>query len=239
MDALDRAAGSQAGAAAHCPDRPFMEVSAAMSKQSGNLLGGAAAAVAGERPASAAEAIREALGSRSIVLVGMMGAGKTSVGRRLSQRLGMPFADADAEIERAAGMSIPEIFTTHGEESFRTGERRVVARLLDAGPQVLATGGGAWINAETRERVRQSGVAVWLKADLDVLMRRVRKRSNRPLLRTEDPEATMRALIAERYPVYALADITVVSLDAPHDAVVDEILGALAVWLGGRKEEAC
>ncbi len=216
-----------------------MEVSAAMSKQAGNLLGGAAA-VAGERPpAGDPEAIREALGTRSIVLVGMMGAGKTSVGRRLSQRLGIPFADADAEIERAAGMSIPEIFATHGEESFRTGERRVVARLLDAGPQVLATGGGAWINAETRDRVRQSGVAVWLKADLDVLMRRVRKRSNRPLLRTEDPEATMRALIADRYPVYALADITVVSLDAPHDAVVDEILAALAEWLGVRKEEAC
>jgi shikimate kinase len=115
----------------------------------------------------------------------------------------------------------------------------VVARLLDAGPQVLATGGGAWINAETRERVRQSGVAVWLKADIDVLMRRVRKRSNRPLLRTEDPEATMRALIAERYPIYALADITVVSLDAPHDAVVDEILAALGAWLDIRKEEAC
>ena len=114
-----------------------------------------------------------------------------------------------------------------------------MARLLDAGPQVLATGGGAWINLETRERVRQSGVAVWLKADLDVLMRRVRKRSNRPLLRTEDPEATMRALIDRRYPIYALADITVQSLDAPHDAVVDEILASLAGWLARPEAPAC
>lgn len=208
-----------------------MEVSAAMSKQPPSPHGGAATAEA-ERPAAVDGAsIRGALGFRSVVLVGIMGAGKTSVGRRLSQRLGMPFVDADAEIERAAGMSIPEIFAAHGEGAFRDGERRVVARLLDSGPQVLATGGGAWINPETRERVREKGVAVWLKADLDVLMRRVRKRSNRPLLKTEDPEATMRALIEARYPVYALADITVMSLDAPHDAVVDEIITGLSAWL--------
>ena len=180
-----------------------MEVSAAMSKYTAIPLGGTAT-MEGER-SGGADPIRERLGGRSIVLVGMMGAGKTSVGRRLSQRLGMPFVDADAEIERAAGMTIPEIFAAHGEAAFRDGERRVVARLLDSGPQVLATGGGAWINEETRARVRESGVAVWLKADLDVLMRRVRKRSNRPLLRTDDPEATMRALIEQRYPTYALA----------------------------------
>jgi shikimate kinase len=181
--------------------------------------------------ATAEQLIRDTLGRRSIILVGMMGAGKTSVGRRLSQRLGLPFVDADTEIERAAGMSIPEIFAVHGEPYFRAGERRVVSRLLDGGPQVLATGGGAWINAETRARVRESGIAVWLKADFDVLMRRVRKRSNRPLLKTEDPEATMRALIAERYPIYGEADITILSRDAPHDIVVDEILAALKVRL--------
>ncbi|MCP8938696.1 shikimate kinase [Alsobacter sp. SYSU M60028] len=172
-------------------------------------------------------AIKAALGARSIVLVGMMGAGKSSVGRRLAGRLGLPFADADTEIERAAGMSIPEIFAARGEADFRDGERRVIARLLAEGPLVLATGGGAFMNAETRQRIAENGISVWLRAEFDVLMRRVRKRSNRPLLQTPDPEGTLRKLIADRNPTYALADITVESRDVPHETVVAEIVSAL------------
>ena len=176
----------------------------------------------------AEDAIRERLGRRSIVLVGMMGAGKTTVGRRLAARLRLTFVDADCEIERAAGKTIPEIFADHGEPYFRDGERRVVARLLEGGPQVLATGGGAFMDAGTRAAVARSAVSVWLRADADVLMRRVRRRPNRPLLQTADPEATLRRLIDERYPVYALADLTITSRDAPHEAIVDEIMAALA-----------
>ena len=175
--------------------------------------------------------IRALLGRRSIVLVGLMGAGKTTVGRRLAQRLDLPFVDADHEIERAAGKSIPEIFAEDGEEFFRNGEERVIARLLDNGPQVLATGGGAWMREATRERVRQKGVSVWLKADIDVLMERVARRPGRPLLETENPRAVMERLIAERYPVYAQADITVESADAPHHVMVARIIRALAAWL--------
>lgn len=182
--------------------------------------------------AGSAEAlVRERLGGRSVVLVGMMGAGKTSVGRRLAQRLGLGFVDADAEIERAAGLTIPEIFATHGEAFFRAGERRVVARLLEAGPQVLATGGGAWMDEETRVRIAARGVSVWLRADVDLIMRRVRKRANRPLLRTADPEATVRELLAEREPVYAQADITIRSSDTPHEAVVVDVVAALSAYL--------
>lgn len=177
--------------------------------------------------------IREKLGSRCIVLVGMMGAGKSSVGRRLASRLDLPFFDADTEIERAAGMTIPEIFAARGEAEFRDGERRVIARLLAEGPIVLATGGGAFMSQETRRRIAERGVSVWLKADFDVLMRRVRKRSNRPLLRTADPEATLRKLIDDRYPVYGLADITIHSRDVPHDVVVQEIVDALPGRLDG------
>ncbi|MFD1702392.1 shikimate kinase [Methylopila henanensis] len=172
--------------------------------------------------------VRTALGNRSIVLVGMMGAGKSSVGRRLAQALDLPFLDADTEIEAAAGgMTIPEIFAVHGEAHFREKEARVVARLLENGPQVLATGGGAWLNEDTRRRVAEAGVSIWLKADVEVLLKRVRKRSNRPLLASADPEATLRALVAARYPVYALADITVVSRDAPHEHVIADVIAAL------------
>lgn len=171
--------------------------------------------------------IRRGLGSRSIVLVGMMGAGKSSVGRRLASRLGLRFVDADTEIEHAAGMTIPEFFAAHGEAEFREGEKRVVARLLAEGPQVLATGGGAYMSSETRAAIDAAGVCVWLKADFDVLMRRVRKRPNRPLLSNPDPEGTMRRLIDERYPTYALAHLTVYSRDVPHEAVVEEILDTL------------
>jgi shikimate kinase len=160
-----------------------------------------------------------------------MGAGKSTVGRRLAQTLKLPFRDADHEIEAAAGMTIPEIFAIHGEEHFRDGERRVIARLLQDGPMVLATGGGAFMNEETRRRVAEHGISIWLKADLDVLMRRVRKRSTRPLLQNPDPEGTMRRLMEQRYPVYALADLTIDSHEAPHDRVVADIVKALTAWL--------
>lgn len=171
--------------------------------------------------------IRARLGTRSAVLIGMMGAGKSSVGRRLAARLGLPFVDADSEIEAAAGCSIPEIFAQHGEDHFRDGERKVIARLLESGPQVLATGGGAWMNETTRENIAAGGVSIWLQADIDVLLRRVRRRADRPLLQGGDVEAKLRRLIEERYPVYAKADATVRSRDVPHDVVVDEILTAL------------
>lgn len=181
-----------------------------------------------DESSDAADAIRARLGARSVVLVGMMGSGKSSIGKRLANRLGIPFVDADTEIEKAAGMSIPDIFATRGEAVFRDGERRVIARLLAEGPWVLATGGGAFLNAETRARVTDKGVSVWLKAEPEVLMRRVRKRSNRPLLQTADPEATLRAMLAEREPVYATADLTVESRDEPHEVVVEGILQELA-----------
>ena len=173
------------------------------------------------------EAALAALKGRTLVLVGMMGAGKTSVGKRVAQRLGLPFVDADAEIETAAGMTIPEIFAKHGEPSFRDGERQVIARLMDGEQKVLATGGGAFINAETRATIKQGGVSVWLKADFEVLMARVRRKGNRPLLQTADPDATMRKLIADRYPIYADADIAVESRDVAHDVMVDAVLDAL------------
>lgn len=172
--------------------------------------------------------LREALGTRSIVLVGLMGAGKSSIGRRLGQRLGLPFVDADTEIEKAAGMTIPEIFEKHGEAYFRSGEVRVVARILDTGPQVLATGGGAYMNSETRARIRAQGISVWLKAELDVLMKRVRRRGDRPLLKADDPEGVLRRLMDERYPIYAEADLTVVSREASHEDIVEDVVGRLA-----------
>ncbi|NBJ10454.1 shikimate kinase [Microvirga arsenatis] len=180
--------------------------------------------------------ISRQLGTRSLVLVGLMGAGKSTVGRRLAQMLKLPFRDADHEIEAAAGMSIPEIFAVHGEEHFRDGERRVIARLLQEGPIVLATGGGAFMNEETRSRIAERGVSIWLKADLDILMRRVRKRSTRPLLQNPDPEGTMRRLMEQRYPVYATADITVDSHEAPHDRVVAEIIETLGQWFARERQ---
>jgi len=161
------------------------------------------------------------------VLVGMMGAGKSTVGRRLAARLAMPFVDADTEIELAAGMTIPEIFETHGEPHFRDGEARVIARLLSGGPIVLATGGGAILREETRARVRERAVSIWLKADADVILRRVKRRADRPLLHTADPAATIERLIAEREPVYQLADITISSRDVPHEKIVDECISLL------------
>jgi len=180
----------------------------------------------------AERAVAEALGARSVVLVGMMGAGKSSIGRKLAQVLEIPFVDADTEIETAAHMTIPEIFSRHGEPYFRAGEARVISRLLEGGPQVLATGGGAFMRDETREAIRAKGISVWLKADYDVLARRIKRRNDRPLLKTDDPAATLKALMAERYPVYAQADITVLSRDVPHETIVGEILSALTSSLG-------
>ncbi|HLH98264.1 MAG TPA: shikimate kinase [Xanthobacteraceae bacterium] len=182
-------------------------------------------------------AIVAALGLRSVVLVGMMGAGKSSIGRRLAARLAIPFADADTEIETAAGMSIPDIFSSYGEAHFRAGEARVIARLLEGGPQVLATGGGAFMNADTRAAIARHGVSIWLRAEFDVLMRRIKRRQDRPLLHTEDPAETVRALVAERYPVYGLADITIQSRDVPHEKIVDEIVAELATRLSSGVEQ--
>jgi shikimate kinase len=177
--------------------------------------------------------ITAALGARSVVLVGMMGAGKSTIGRRLSTRLRLPFLDADIEIEAAAGMSIPDIFETHGEAYFRDGEARVIARLLDGGPAVLATGGGAFMRDETRSRIQSRAVSIWLKADADIIMRRVKRRADRPLLHTADPAATIGRLIEEREPVYRHADITIWSRDVPHEKIVDECIEALHGWLCG------
>jgi shikimate kinase len=186
---------------------------------------------AGKKAGAQAEVvskIRSALGNRSIVLVGLMGCGKTAVGRRLAQHFALPFVDADEEIERAAGKTIMDIFEEHGEHYFREGERKVIARLLGCGPQVLATGGGAFMNPETREHIRRSGISVWLRAELPLLVRRVTKRNHRPLLKGKDAEAVMRQLIETRYPVYATADIVVESRDVPHETIVAEIVQALA-----------
>jgi shikimate kinase len=176
--------------------------------------------------------ITSALGRRSVVLVGMMGAGKSTIGRRLAARLGLRFMDADVEIEVAhAGMTIPEIFATHGEPYFRDGEARVIARLLDGGPSVIATGGGAFMREETRNRIRDKAVSLWLKADIDVIMKRVKRRADRPLLQTEDPVATVSRLLEAREPVYRTADLTIASRDVPHDRIVEECLDALRARL--------
>jgi len=176
-------------------------------------------------------AITSALGKRSVVLVGMMGAGKSTIGRRLAGRLRLPFLDADIEIEAAAGMSIPDIFETHGEPHFRDGEARVIARLLDNGPAVIATGGGAFMREETRNRIRDKAVSIWLKADADTILKRVKRRADRPLLQTEDPAATVSRLLEAREPVYQGADLTIASRDVPHDRIVEECLDALRARL--------
>jgi shikimate kinase len=182
-------------------------------------------------PASASTSqeaeIAAALGMRSVVLVGMMGAGKSTIGRRLSARLRLPFLDADSEIETAAGMSIPDIFEAHGEPHFRDGEARVIARLLDGGPAVIATGGGAFMREDTRNRIRDKAVSIWLKADADIIMKRVKRRADRPLLQTADPAGTVERLIGEREPIYSHADITIWSRDVPHEKIVDECIDAL------------
>jgi len=169
-----------------------------------------------------------ALRQRTIVLVGLMGAGKSSVGRRLAQALGMPFRDADEEVERAAGCSIAEIFDQLGEAAFRDGERRVIARLLEEPPHVLATGGGAYMNLDTRNLIADKAVSVWLRADVEVLARRVARKNDRPLLHGRDPREALEALALERHPIYALADLEVESVESPHHVTVQAIIDALS-----------
>jgi shikimate kinase len=191
---------------------------------------------------SAASASREThkdelnalLAGRPSVLVGMMGAGKTTVGRRLATRLGRHFVDSDEEVEKAAGMTIEEIFSKHGEADFRTGEARVIARLLKDRDLVLGTGGGAFMNAETRALIKSCSVSVWISADFELLFQRVQRRSNRPLLKTANPRETLQTLIDKRYPTYAEADVTVVSKDVPQDQVAEEVIDAMLAHLGQR-----
>ncbi len=161
---------------------------------------------------------------KPLVLVGMMGAGKTAVGRRLAARFDLPFVDADEEIELAAGCTISDIFALHGEVAFRDGERRVIERLLKQSVCVLATGGGAFMDPRVRQAIKDAGISIWLKADLETLWHRVRRRSHRPLLNTEDPKGTLERLMQTRYPVYSEADITVESNDGPLDETVERVI---------------
>ena len=181
----------------------------------------------GEDSARSVETLRERLGARSIVLVGMPGSGKTSVGRRLAQRLELSFVDADTEIEKAADMPIADIFAKHGEPYFRAGEAKVIARILESGPPVATTRGGAFMNPDTRAKIRAQGISVWLKADYAVLLRRIKRKNYRPLFMNGDPEATMKRLLAEREPVLAEADIIVVSQDSPHETTMEAIVAEL------------
>ncbi|MBB3411893.1 shikimate kinase [Rhizobium sp. BK316] len=184
-----------------------------------------------EPPVSVADSLRDraraALGSRNLILVGLMGAGKSSVGRLVAQQLGVPFIDSDIEIERVSRMTITELFAAYGEEEFRALEARVMKRLLKGGPRVVSTGGGAFINARTRKHIKKGGLSVWLKADLDVLWDRVNKRDTRPLLKTENPKQTLENLMNARYPVYAEADLTVLSRDVRKEVMADEVLRAV------------
>ena len=184
--------------------------------------------------AIAARKVRAALRGRSVVLVGMMGSGKSSIGRRLAGALDLPFHDADAEIELAAGMTVEEIFREHGEPYFRDGEERVIKRLLHEGQQVLATGGGAVISPKTRAEIAKSGVSIWLKAPVELLLQRVARRDNRPLLKESDPREVLTRLLDERMPFYAGADLVLQSREAPHEIVVEEALSLLAAYLAGR-----
>lgn len=167
------------------------------------------------------------LGPRSVVFVGLMGAGKTAIGRKVAATLGLPFTDSDHEIESVSRMTIPDLFDRYGEAEFRSLEQRVIARVLESGPQVLSTGGGAFMNEQTREAIAAGGLSVWLKADVDTLLDRVSKKQNRPLLRNADPRAVLERLMAERYPVYALADVTVATRDERKEVIAGEVIEAL------------
>lgn len=168
--------------------------------------------------------IRDYLGRQSIILIGLMGAGKTTLGRRLAKHLDLPFKDADHEIEAAAGMDVAEFFATFGEDKFRDGEEKVISRLLDNGPQILATGGGAYMRQATRDNIKNKGISIWLRGDLELLMNRIALRQTRPLLQVDNPKEVMQKLIDERYPVYAAADITIDTIDAPHNVMIEKLL---------------
>lgn len=179
-------------------------------------------------PATRSAELLENLGDRSIVFVGLMGAGKTAIGRKVAQALGLPFLDSDHEIEAASRLTVPELFELYGEAEFRALEQRVIQRILETPRQVLSTGGGAFMNAQTREAVAASGISVWLMADLDVLMERVAKKQNRPLLQNDDPRAVMARLMEERYPIYAEANVTVHTRDERKEVIAAEVIDALA-----------
>ena len=183
-------------------------------------------------PEGSVAALLERLGTRSIVFVGLMGAGKTAIGRKVAQALGLGFIDSDHEIESVSRMSIPELFERYGEVEFRALEQRVIGRVLENGPQVLSTGGGAFMNAQTRSAISSHGVSVWLKAELDLLMERVSKKQNRPLLQNADPRAVLSKLMDERYPVYGLADLTVATRDDRKEAIASEVIETLCNHLG-------
>lgn len=192
----------------------------------------------GERSDAAAALRQQAAGlvpPRTIALVGLMGAGKTTVGRRLAHALNLPFADADAEIVSAAGQSVDAIFAKHGECEFRRGERQVIGRLLTGPVHVLATGGGAFIDPRTRALMKERAISIWLKAPLDVLMKRVSKRDDRPLLKEDDPRAVMQRLMDERYPIYAEADLTIETSAGPHNVAVALVIDALREYLGAQR----
>lgn len=218
---------SEDNPAQSAPSKPNTDQSAAGSDRAADATTPSILEDSAQRSA----AIASRLKGRALVLVGLMGAGKTTIGRRLAQTLDLDFVDADAEIEKAAGETIPEIFANHGEVAFRAGEKRVIARLLTKGSHVLATGGGAYMNAETRDTITQKALSIWLHADLDVLMDRVGRRGNRPLLNEKNPRAVMEKLISERYPVYAQADLTVDSVEGTHEHVVEKLLVALDAYL--------
>ncbi|MBS27620.1 MAG: shikimate kinase [Alphaproteobacteria bacterium] len=190
------------------------------------------------KPAGTAPRASSGDDGRSIVMVGLMGAGKSSIGRRLASRLDLPFVDADSEIEAAAGCTIAEFFERHGEAAFRDGERRVIARLLDGPRKVLATGGGAFMDEDTREAIGRSGISVWLRADLETLVRRTSRRSDRPLLNNDDPAETLKNLMETRYPIYEQADIDVESDDGPPDQTVDRVVAALEAFKAAGTDSA-
>ena len=180
-----------------------------------------------QAPPTLAEQARAALGKRNLVLIGLMGAGKSAIGRMAAQALGVPFVDSDHEIERVSRMSITDLFAAYGEAEFRALETRVIKRLLRSGPRVVSTGGGAYINENTRRHIKRGGLTVWLNADLDVLWERVNKRDTRPLLKTENPRQTLENLMNARYPIYAEADLTVMSRDVKKETMVEEVLAAI------------
>ena len=186
---------------------------------------------------SLGERAKAALGKRNLVLVGLMGAGKSAIGRIVAQQLGLSFVDTDTEIERVSRMSISELFAAYGEEEFRALETRVIKRLLRTGPRVVSTGGGAFINEKTRKQIERGGLSVWLNADLDVLWERVNKRDHRPLLKTENPKQTLKDLMDKRYPIYALADITVQSRDVRKEVIANEVLTAVIEYIGKDKTQ--
>jgi len=186
---------------------------------------------------SLGERAKAALGKRNLVLVGLMGAGKSAIGRLVAQQLGLAFIDTDVEIERVSRMTISELFAAYGEEEFRALETRVIKRLLRGGPRVVSTGGGAFINDKTRKQIERGGLSIWLNADLEVLWERVNKRDHRPLLKTENPKQTLKDLMDKRYPIYALADITVQSRDVRKEVIANEVLTSVIEYLGKDKTQ--